>query len=238
LGFIKEGIMADRGPSGRSLKNKIIEILGSQDLDSALVELRLLPLRKSVNKLFSLLYSSDPVMKWKAVRAMGVLVDILAREDIESARDILRRLMWNLNDESGGIGWGSAEAMGEILANNDRLAGEYSSILLSYAREDGNYQELESMQRGVLSGIGRLAQVRPDLIKEGIPFILPFINIKDPTLRGTAAFILGLAGDAGAIDELENLLGDENEINMYVGDGVSKKRIKDIAKEAIENILN
>ena len=146
--------------------------------------------------------------------------------------------LWNLNDESGGIGWGSAEAMGEILANNDKLAGEYSSILLSYARKDGNYQELESMQRGVLLGIGRLAQVRPDLIREGISFILPFINTKDPTLRGTAAFILGLAGDADAIGELENLLGDENEINMYIGDGTSKKQVKDIAREAIENILN
>ncbi|MFC1884189.1 DVU0298 family protein [Thermodesulfobacteriota bacterium] len=230
--------MADKGPSGRSLKKKIIEILDSPDMDSALEELRLLPVRKSVNQLFSLLYSSDQNMKWKAVRAMGVLVDMLAKEDEESARVILRRLMWNLNDESGGIGWGSAEAMGEILANNDKLAGEYSAILLSYAREDGNYQELESMQRGVLHGIGRLAQVRPDLIKEGVPFILPFINTNDATLRGTAAWILGLAGDVEAIDELESLLKDESEIQIYAGGGLFGRRVKDIAKEAIEKILN
>ncbi|MEA3417440.1 MAG: hypothetical protein U9R02_15080 [Thermodesulfobacteriota bacterium] len=53
---------------------------------------------------------------------MGVVVSNLADHDMESARVIMRRLIWNLNDESGGIGWGSPEAMGEIMARNNRLA--------------------------------------------------------------------------------------------------------------------
>jgi len=40
----------------------------------------------------------------------------------------MRRLMWNLNDESGGIGWGNPEAMGEILACHEALANEYAPI--------------------------------------------------------------------------------------------------------------
>ena len=59
---------------------------------------------------------------------MGALVFSLAEQDMESARVVMRRLMWNLNDESGGIGWGSPEAMGEIMARHSGLAEEYSKI--------------------------------------------------------------------------------------------------------------
>jgi len=48
--------------------------------------------------------------------------------------------------------------MGEILAAHNGLAQEYAHILLSYAREEGNYLELEALQRGLLWGIGRLAE--------------------------------------------------------------------------------
>jgi HEAT repeat protein len=167
---------------------------------------------------------------------MGVLIDRLASQDIESARVIMRRLMWNLNDESGGIGWGSAEAMGEILAINETLAEEYSSILLSYAREDGNFQELESMQRGVLWGILRLAQVRPHLVKESVPFVIPFLSSKDSVVRGTAAWIIGTIGDSGAVGHLERLLNDDGEIKIFIDDRLCERRVKDIVKEAIENV--
>jgi hypothetical protein len=46
---------------------------------------------------------------------MGEVMAHLADKDMESARVIMRRLMWSLNDESGGIGWGAPEAMGEIV---------------------------------------------------------------------------------------------------------------------------
>ncbi|NIR18057.1 MAG: HEAT repeat domain-containing protein, partial [Desulfobacterales bacterium] len=80
-------------------------------------------------------YNEDQDVRWSAVKAMGRVVAKMADEDMESARVIMRRLMWNLNDESGGIGWGSPEAMAEILTCHDGLAKEYAHILISYARE-------------------------------------------------------------------------------------------------------
>ena len=224
------------GFSGRSLKDRIIEILGSKDLQAALGELRVVPVRRVINSLFPLLYSSDQHTKWKAISAIGLLVDRLAEEDMESARVIIRRLMWNLNDESGGIGWGSAEAMGEILANNESLAGEYSSILLSYAREDGNFQELESMQRGVLWGIGRLAQVRSEFVREGLPYLTSFLESDDAVIRGTAAWIIGSIGGADSIDDLKRLLIDESKITIFIDGRLLERRVKEIAKDALETI--
>jgi len=53
---------------------------------------------------------------------MGRVVSSLAEKDMESARVVMRRLMWNLNEESGGIGWGCPEAMGETMARSAPLA--------------------------------------------------------------------------------------------------------------------
>ena len=168
---------------------------------------------------------------------MGSAVSDLAETDMESARNIIRRLMWNLNDESGGIGWGSAEAMGEILAQNKYLAIEYRQILFSYAREDGNFQEHEFMQRGVLWGIGRLWQARPEIAESrDIKKIEPFLKSDDAHVRGHAAWVLGLLKSENAIPLLEELRTDENVINMFADKKLIDIRVKDLAEEALFRI--
>jgi len=104
---------------------------------------------------------------------MGAVVANLAEQDMESARVIMRRLMWSLNDESGGIGWGAPEAMGEIIASHDGLAKEYVSVLISYVWKEGNFLEYEPLQRGAVWGVGRVAQVRPELAQDAGPHLLP-----------------------------------------------------------------
>ena len=87
----------------------------------------------------------------------------------------MRRLMWNLNDESGGIGWRARpEAMGEIVARSERLADEYGHILISYLDPDGNYLEHPLLQRGLLWGIGRFAHARPEKGRIGRRFPASF----------------------------------------------------------------
>ncbi len=98
---------------------------------------------------------------------------------MEKARIVLRRIMWNLNDESGGIGWGSPEAMGEILGQSPELAREFNSILFSYLDPDGNYLEHEMLQRGVLWGIGTYLESNPqDLNKKQKSFIWIFTFVR------------------------------------------------------------
>jgi len=225
--------MTELEDKGRRLKLKVKRFLRSSDFDTALKELRQLPARKVINPLFSLLYDTSDQMRWRAVTAMGVVVAGLAEDDRESARVIMRRLMWNLNDESGGIGWGSAEAMGEILARNKGLATEYASILISYASEDGNFQEHELMQRGVLWGIGRLAQVRPELAGSAIGPVMVFLKSDDAHARGLAARILGVLRAKEAKVHLKDLLKDEGEFTNYLDGALIKRTVKKAASEAL-----
>jgi len=194
----------------RQLKKRILEILSNENFDKGLEEILQLPARQVINPLFSFLYNKYESVKWRAVTAMGAVVASLAENDTESARVIMRRLIWNLNDESGGIGWGSPEAMGEIMAQNEQMAKEYHLILISYIREDGNYIEHEILQRGVLWGLSRLAHVRPDLVKDAAPFLRPYMESDDPVLR-----------------ELAEQIAKEINISPYA---VEKKIITDVTQ--------
>ena len=191
-----------------------------------------------INSLCSFLYHKSPVIKWNAVTAMGSAVSCLAESDMESARNIIRRLMWNLNDESGGIGWGSPEAMGEIISGSDFLVNEFLPILISYLREDGNYQENEIMQRGVLWGIGRVCLVYPDEVLSYKKYFLPYLNSVDPGVRGLSAWIIGLLRVEEAAQTLEKLLDDESEFETFMNNGVVTKSVWEFAREALEKIIS
>jgi len=222
--------------SGRDLKMKVLDLLRSDNFDQRLSELCILPARQVINPLFSFLLSSDEQTRWRAITAMGAVVADLAEKDMESARVIMRRLMWSLNDESGGIGWGAPEAMGEIMACHQGLAKEYANVLISYIWEDGNFLEYEPLQRGAVWGLGRVAQARPDLVQDALPHLLSFLESADATVRGLAAWTLGLLGAEAARPQLEALLGDEAEVPLYIGGRLMVRCVGDLAKEALAGI--
>jgi len=221
---------------GRSLKKKLFDLLNRGVLDEALVEIGRLPPRQIINPLFSFIQSGNEKVKWGAVKVAGLVVSQLAESDLEAARVIMRRLMWNLNDESGGIGWGSPEVMGEILAAHNGLAQEYAHLLLSYAREEGNYLELEALQRGLLWGIGRLAEKRPDLVRGASASLLPHLESQDEVIRGLAARIMGLLQVKEALPRLRNLTQDDFSFVIMIGGNLTTVRVRDLAEEALRSI--
>ena len=221
---------------GRTIKRKVLTLLKSKDLDRTLKELRRLPPHSVINPLFSFLYNRDEEIKCAAVTAMGAIVGKLADENMESARVIMRRLMWNLNDESGGIGWGSPEAMGEIMAVHEGLAKEYVHMLLSYTRKDGNYLENEGLQRGLLWGIGRLSEVHPELVKDAAAHLIPYMWSSDVGIRGLAVWVMGLIGVKEARSHLLSLSVDNAEFQMVRNRRIVVCRINDLAKEAMERL--
>lgn len=222
----------------RKLKKKIIELLINNDFKKSLVKILELPARQVVNPLFSILYNTDEVLKWKAVTAMGAVVSNLAGHDMESARIVMRRLIWNLNDESGGIGWGSPEAMGEIMACHEKLAEEYSSILISYIREGGTFIENEELQKGVLWGIGRLSHARPLLVKDAVPPLLPFMESQHSTSRGLAAWATAALGDKSVMPALKRLTKDNTIIRIFVERHLVSCTVSELALEAMSCIEN
>jgi len=213
----------------RQFKKEILELLSHKAFEKSLEKILQLPARQSVNPLFSFFYNSDELVRWWAVAAMGTVVSNLADHDMESARVIMRRLIWNLNDESGGIGWGSPEAMGEIMARHERLAGEYHKILVSYITPDGNYLEHEILQRGVLWSVGRLAHARPQLVEDSAPFLLPYMESEDANLRGLAAWTAGLFDCKTTRKLLKRLENDQATLTIYLNDKLEEFTVAQLA---------
>jgi len=64
----------------RALKRRVLELLKSADLDSALEEFLKLPARQVVNPLFSFLLSTDEQTRCRAITAMGVVANLAKAE--------------------------------------------------------------------------------------------------------------------------------------------------------------
>jgi hypothetical protein len=164
---------------------------------------------------------------------MGAVVGYMADTAMESARVVMRRLMWNLNDESGGIGWGSPEAMGEITAVHAGLAGEFASILISYINPDGNFLEHELLQRGSLWGVGRMAHARPMLAMPAAPFLPKFFDSPDPFLRGTAIWGAGPILKDTMRPLLKARLSDKAPLRLYWQMRLTQTTVADLAAAAL-----
>jgi len=221
----------------REIKKKILQLLKDEGFDKSLEKIRQLPERQAINPLFSFFFNTNELIKWRSITAVGVVVSQLADKDMESARVVMRRLIWNLNDESGGIGWGSPEAMGEIMAQHGRLAEEYARLLVSYMDEKGNFIEHDKLQRGVLWGVGRLAHARPSLISYAADLLPPYMRSEDAIHRGLAAWIAGAIHAKTDRSLLQHLAMDHSTINIYIDLRLVERTVSQLAVEAL-SILN
>jgi hypothetical protein len=223
------------------IKIELIEILKQKDVCTIFASLQKYGERDLISPLFSALYHLEEMVRWHAVSAFGWVVDRVARHDLESARVVMRRFLWSLNDESGGIGWGSPEAMAEIMARNEALFLEYYHMVLSYTREDGpelfqngNYLELPQLQRGVIWGIGRLAiQYNELLIQNGVvDDLLPYLQSSDGPVRGLSVWSLGILKAQSANKQIQQLFDDRGSVTLYFDGEIIETTVSELAHQA------
>ncbi len=228
--------MASEG--SRKLKKHVLQLLKSDNFESAIAEIVEFEKKKVINALISALCSCDLLVKWRAVSALGRVVAAMADDNPEDARVVMRRFMWMLNDESGGIGWGVPESMAEIMACHDMMAKEYAPILVSYLREDGNFLEYEPLQRGLTWGIGRLGSVRAELLKSlDVDEHLPeFLKSKDAEVRAMTAWACGVMGITGVKDALLEMKDDRARILFYWNGSLTEKTVGQIINEALKRL--
>lgn len=183
----------------QQIKKDIFMLLAQSE--PALLPEKLLEYRhiSVINTLFMALCDTNERVRWHAVSCFGDIVSTMAKEDTEAARVIMRRFLWTLNDESGGIGWGAPEAMAQIMCRSTVLRNEYVHMLISYIQEDGeelyqdgNYLELPLLQRGLLWGIGTLCYSFPqDMKKRGVQAdIIKYLYSEDATVCRLALWVL------------------------------------------------
>ncbi|MEW6274585.1 MAG: DVU0298 family protein [Bacillota bacterium] len=174
-----------------------------------------------VRALFSLLYSPDELIHWRAAEALGYVVGTLADERPEAGRDILRRLFWALNDESGGNGRAVPEAIGAIINRRPDLYGDLAPILLSFLGD-------RALARGVLWAAAEIGRVNPALVKGAAAAILPYLADESPGVRVHAARALGMIGVRPAPEVLAGLQRDQAVAEIYLNGELKKVSVAEI----------
>jgi hypothetical protein len=139
--------------SSREERDRIAAVIEAEDRRQLLALARERP-GPVLRVIFSRLYSSEPGPQGRAVAALGELAaaGVLAAERL---RDLLRRLLWSLNDESGGVPYGAPEALGEVLARRPDLQPEYLGLLCALASEP-QVSQTGPIERGVFWALGRI----------------------------------------------------------------------------------
>jgi hypothetical protein len=200
----------------RETKKKVGEILWMPHGNAAMDMLKQIPDKQLVGHLFSHFFHKDELIKFRSTIAMGALGARVGKRNMEQVRILLRRIMWNLNDESGGIGWGSPEAMGEILCQIPKLAEEFKSILFSYLEPGGNFIEYEMLQRGVLWGVGTYLRSNPeDMSSETQELLFQHLLSQDTVKRVYALRALFNAKHFDNHPIPESIMADHQEVNIF-----------------------
>ncbi len=223
---------------GRALKREFWGKLAELPLDGLLNFSDINPAEDLIHGLFASLCNSREKVRWFSISVFGRVMARLADGEMERARVVMRRFMWMLNDESGGIGWGVPEAFAECLACHEKLAEEYAHILVSFMREDGFYLELEPLQRGLMWGIGRAAQTRGPLLleKNAVVYLLPYLDSQDPTVRGLASWALGNLRAPEAKKKIQTLLNDNSPVRFYEQGLFLTVKVREFAAKALQQI--
>jgi hypothetical protein len=229
--FAKTAADSETSPiAHRPLKNTLLELL-DQGRFGEIAEMAARR-KRALGNLVTLTYAADARISYRAVEAIGVAASRIAEDDPDHVRELLRRLMWLVNDESGGICWRAPEAMAEILRRLPTLYADYipllTSLLVNLEEED-----LERFRAGILRAIGRLGALARDDFQDVAPAVISALTDPDPQIRGMAAWCLQEVGRADLLAGHPDLIADHEPVDLYEGGMITRTTVSQVVQRAL-----
>jgi methylated-DNA-[protein]-cysteine S-methyltransferase len=167
------------------LKGRVMEFLRAGD-ERALGEL-VASEPRATRHLLGRLWDPDAELRRSSARALGVAAACRPDEGLE----LVRRLMWALNDESATHGVHAIPAIAEIGARAPDLVEAFVAPLASLAWDDG-------LRPAILEGLARIAETAPELVRPVCSIVAGHVDVDDPRQRAALA---GLVDRCGGFDE-------------------------------------
>lgn len=175
--------------------------------------------------LMQFFYDPGDLLHWRALEGLGY---VAGSHPVQVGK-LINRLIYLLNEDSGSNGWGAAAALGEIGRHQVSLVKEIIPMFVGFLEE-------EFSQEPMLWGVGRLAEVHPELLDEVLPVIVPFLTNPTAQKRALAAWGLGKARYCPAAEGIRVLLGDDQSVQLYDHEGLFQTSVGQIAREALANL--
>ena len=180
--------------------------------------------------LISLSYDKQDVTSWRAIEAIGVISRAFSKGKMDILRDTIRRLLWSMGEESGGIGWSAAEMLGEIVTGDPDAFNDIIPILWSFKEE-------EMFRAGIVWAMERIAIARPELVAFIIRDLPGMLEDRNPIVRGYTVRLMGVLPEAlnagNGREKISNLLGDTSTLPVYNEGQLVKRSVGEIAGEVL-----
>ncbi|MTI81304.1 MAG: PBS lyase [Firmicutes bacterium] len=209
-------------------KQKIASLVDGKDF-TIIIDMAQNNPKKVIRHLIRLTYTKDNLLRWKSIETLGLVSKEIAKNDPEVIRDIIRRFLWSMNDESGGQSWSAPQAIAEIIYNNPDLFADLGPMMISSSMNE------EMFQPGMLWAVGRL-KGKVEYINEVLPDIIKFLEAPKPYVRGYAAWAIGELGVRGSLDKLTKLVVDQSIVDIYIDGDLYQKTVGEIAYSSIEKL--
>lgn len=175
--------------------------------------------------LTSFSYDKESNLTWRAIEAMGHVARELRTTRLDVVRETVRKLLWSMSDESGGIGWSAPEILGEIIRSAPDEFMEIVPILWSNREEP-------SFRPGAVWAAARVAGVRPDLVSVGSDELRELADDPSATVRGYTSLLSGELSFEGKDELLRKLSEDSSALRVYSEGALKETTVAELAKKA------
>ncbi len=211
----------------RATKPLVRELTRAGDVDS-LVDLSFDD-KRTLRYLQRLLYEPDVAMRYRTAWILGQVCGRVATREPGPVADLLHRLFEACSD-SAAMPWGMVEAIGAIIAHRPDIYGAFTRHLLNFMGDSAT-------QEAVLWGLGEIAAVRPELIRN-TPFYstFHFLDHDNPVLRGLMARLLGRIQAKEAAFRIMPLQNDQSEVVIYEEGEPTRTTVAELAGQALRQI--
>ena len=174
--------------------------------------------------LISFSYDKEDQMTWRAIESMGYVARDLRASHINILRETVRRLLWSMSDESGGIGWSAPEMLGEIIRSDPDEFIDIIPILWSNREE-------ASFKVGALWALARVACVRPDMVIFIAGDLEELAVDPNPEVRGYTALLARATESEGKTEILKKLSADSGSLRFYSGGFLRETTVSELAQK-------
>jgi hypothetical protein len=184
--------------------------------------------KRIIRDLQRLLYSVDPLIRFRAEEAMGRACALIAEKDPGIISRRLQGLFTAITDTAASS-WGYIGAIGEIIRHSPGQFAGYIPELYGLMND-------RELLPDVLNALGKIAQERPEAIRKSTFYFLPLIQDIDPEIRAYTIILLGHLRAQEARDDISKLLDDTSSIDIYRDGAIESLPVGQLASEALEEI--
>ncbi len=167
------------------IKQAVTSALEADDFEKVLT--LALQSRKVLSVLIRLAYEKETLVGWRAIKAIGKIASVFVSSNYDFLRETIRKLLWSLSDESGGIGWSAPEILGEIVSADPEKMSDIIPLITEVY-----YIEEKVFRPGVLYALKRIAETSPRPVVTFQQVILDGLVEQDPLARLYALDLAGL----------------------------------------------